>query len=53
MNGITYRDHLVNRARSHWGQDNPLPLDLFAEMGAEGIDVTAEENTFHQQQGQL
>ncbi|WP_165595540.1 hypothetical protein [Methylovorus sp. MM2] len=44
---MNYRDHLVMRARSFWGNDEQLPLELFAEMNAEGIDIDAEENKFY------
>lgn len=47
---MTIQDHLVSRARSHWGNGNPIPLDLFYEMLGAGIDVDAEEKVFHNEQ---
>lgn len=44
---MTLIDHLMSRAEGHWGNNQRLPLDLFAEMLAEGIDVDAAERNFY------
>lgn len=44
---MTYIEWLLVRAGMYWGEDVPLPLDLFAEMNAAGIAVELEEETFH------
>lgn len=44
-----YRDHLIMRARSLWGNDHELPADLFTEMMLEGIDIDHEQELFEQQ----
>lgn len=36
-------DHLIARAMPHWERGDTLPLDLFAEMVSEGLDVDALE----------
>lgn len=43
---MNYYDHLVMRARSYWGNEQELPLELFSEMLAVGIDVQAEEEKY-------
>lgn len=44
--GITYHEHLLRKARAFWGTGFPLPLDLFAQMNDEGMDVDALETQF-------
>lgn len=44
---MNYYDHLVMRARSYWGNDQELPLELFSEMIAVGIDVQTEEEKYN------
>lgn len=34
---------LLRQAREHWAIGEPVPLDLFAAMAAEGLDVPALE----------
>lgn len=43
MNHIEF---LIKQARGHWANYMPLPLDLFAQMNAAGIDVDAEERNY-------
>lgn len=43
---MTLIDHLMARAEGHWGNHDPLPLDLFAEMISAGIDVDGAERAF-------
>lgn len=40
-NGYVYT--LIEKAQSYWAVDEPLPLDLFAELMSAGIDVEALE----------
>lgn len=40
---MTLADHLIARARPYWHAGRSLPLDLFAEMQSEGLDVVALE----------
>jgi hypothetical protein len=40
----TYQEHLIARAQRHWSQGRQLPVDLFAKLIAEGLDVVALEH---------
>jgi hypothetical protein len=41
---VRYTEWLIARARNeYWRFNEPLPLDLFAEMQAAGLDVAALE----------
>lgn len=34
---------LLSQAHEHWSIGEPIPLDLFAQMAREGLDVPALE----------
>lgn len=34
---------LMRQAHEHWNRGEPVPLDLFAQMAREGLDVPALE----------
>lgn len=36
---MTYSDHLIRKADTFWSQGQRLPIDLFAELIAAGLDV--------------
>lgn len=44
MNHIKF---LISKAKRHWRNHTPVPLDLFYEMLGAGIDVAAVEQDFH------
>lgn len=41
MTAVTER--LLDQAQQYWDQNRPIPLDLFARMAQEGLDVEALE----------
>jgi hypothetical protein len=43
---MTHADFLCAQAETHWASGNPLPVDLFMKMQAEGIDVDQAEHSF-------
>ena len=43
---MTHQEWLITRAETYWANDEPLPLDLFAELNAAGVDVDKEETLF-------
>ena len=47
---MNYHDHLIQRARSYWGNDQELPADLFSEMLVEGIDIDQAERNYNDSQ---
>lgn len=44
-----YTESLLARADAHWSAGDVLPIDLFAEMVGEGINVEALEPRHLQQ----
>ncbi len=46
---MTLIDWLVYRAQHYWERGNQIPLDLFAEMQAEGLDVVSLERQYLKQ----
>lgn len=36
-------ERLLDQAQQYWDQQRPVPLDLFARMAQEGIDVETLE----------
>jgi hypothetical protein len=44
---MSYIDHLIQKAHSHWGNDEELPAHLFSEMLSAGIDIAEAEKNFH------
>ena len=40
---MTLDEHLIARAMPYWQDGQSLPIDLFAEMQSEGLDVVALE----------
>ena len=38
-----YQLNLIDQAKEYWQRGDGLPLDLFANMAAEGMDVPALE----------
>lgn len=46
---VTLIDWLVYRAQHYWERGNQIPLDLFAEMQAEGLDVVSLERQYLKQ----
>lgn len=43
---MTLIDWLIQRARKFWDNGLQVPLDLFAEMQSEGLDVVSLERTY-------
>lgn len=39
--GTLHQQHLVDRANEFWLRGKEIPIDLMAEMAAEGLDVVA------------
>lgn len=44
----TYQDHLINQAVRHWSVGEPCPVDVIANLHAEGIDAAELERKFDQ-----
>lgn len=44
---MTHSDFLIIQAEAHWAAGNPVPVDLFMKMQAEGIDVDQAEHSFN------
>ena len=40
------RDRLLKTAILHWKRGTPLPTDLWADLAAEGFDVSALERRY-------
>lgn len=38
-----YQESLIDQAMVYWEKGEPVPLNLFASMAAEGLDVEALE----------
>ena len=45
---MTHSEFLIARAQPYWLRGQSLPIDLFAEMQAEGLDVVALEGKYLQ-----
>lgn len=43
---MKYTEHLILRARQFWQFGEALPLTLFAEMNAAGLDVETLEGQY-------
>lgn len=46
---MTHSEWLLAQADAHWSSGNTLPIDLFAKLVSEGIDVVTEERRHLQQ----
>lgn len=46
---MTYRENLELKAAAYIDQYEPIPLDLFMEMQAEGMDVVSIEKQLERQ----
>lgn len=47
---MTYSEHLLRKASSHWDKHEPLPIDLFYEMLGQGLDVETLERQHKEDQ---
>lgn len=45
MLGLTRRERLVKKAQIYMREGEKIPLDLFADLLSEGVDVTELERT--------
>ena len=43
---MTYRDHLIRKARLHLQEGNDIPIDLVMVMVHEGLPVAEIERTY-------